>query len=305
YKGALALASAILAAGWGSFCRHVLGQRFVRKRVRSFEMMIDLDDRGISRTLLLFGRREEEHMLILRRFLRSGMTVFDIGANIGYYVLIERDLIGEAGHIVAIEPSPSNVELLRRNLELNAVTNVTLLEMGVSNRAGQQTFHLSHQSNLNTFHPIGSVVPHLNERVIEVEIESVPGMVRRVGRVPDLIRMDVEGHEVEIIEGLLPAIEAGKMAPMILFETHLSRYTAEHDLEPTLRRLLALGYKVRMAASSSEIGTQRVESYGYRGEPPFETDLMSRAIFENIATEDAIELICKQGGLRAVLLARP
>ena len=47
------------------------------------------------------------------------MQVLDIGANIGYYVLIERNLIGKKGKIVAVEPVDENIELLKKNLELN------------------------------------------------------------------------------------------------------------------------------------------------------------------------------------------
>jgi FkbM family methyltransferase len=56
------------------------------------------------------------------------------------YVRIERRLIGAAGRIVAIEPSPANVSLLERNVRLNACTDVTVLEMAVSDQAGRQAF---------------------------------------------------------------------------------------------------------------------------------------------------------------------
>ena len=303
-KGAGALSTALFYRVKGAFSRHVLGQRFVRRRVRDFDMLVDLDDRGISRTLLLFGRREEEHMVMLRPVLQPGMTVFDIGANIGYYVLIERGLVGPRGHIVAVEPSPQNVALLRRNLALNGCDNVTVLEMGVSGRAGRQPFHLSHLSNLNTFHPEGSAALHLSDRVIDVEIDTVPAIARRAGRKPDLVRMDVEGHEIEVIEGLLPAIEAGEMAPMILFETHLSRYSPDHDMGAPLRALFDAGYRVRLAASSSEEGTERLAERGYCGGDPIETDMVHRVVFEDLRSEDAIDIVCRTGGIRAVLLSK-
>lgn len=304
HKGVGGLVTALYYGARGAVGRRMFGQRFVHRHVRDFDMVIDLDDRGISRTLLLFGRREEEHVVILRQVLKRGMTVFDVGANIGYYVLIERGLIGTSGHIVAIEPSPSNVTLLRRNIALNRCENVSVLELAVSEAEGRQLFHLSHLSNLNTFHPGGSAAAHLNNRVIEVGIDTVPSIARKTGRKPDLIRMDVEGHEIEVMRGLLPAIEAGEMAPMILFETHLSRYTHDHDMEEPLRRLFRAGYRVRYAASASEKGTARLQRKGYRGGDPIETDMVERVVFENIAAEDAIELICRAGGIRAVLLSK-
>lgn len=303
-KGIVALATALFFALKAAVMR-VFGRRFTQRRVRDFRMWLDLQDAGISRTLLLFGRREEEHAIILRRVLKPGMTVFDIGANIGYYVLIERGLIGPTGRIVAIEPSSQNVALLRRNLALNNAQNdVTLFEMAISDQAGKRELYMSQQSNLNTFHPTGSASGYLDGRRTEVEIDTVPGVVRRTGLKPDLIRMDVEGHEIEVLRGLIPAIRAGEMAPMVLFETHLSRYAANHDMEQDLKGLFDLGYHVKFAASTSANGASRIESFGYSGEAPIETDLHERVIFENLRSEDAIELICRKGGIRAVLLSK-
>ena len=53
----------------------------------------------------------------------------NVGANIGYYVLIERKILGDTGHIVGIEPSPQNVALLRRNVALNEAGNVTIIDV--------------------------------------------------------------------------------------------------------------------------------------------------------------------------------
>jgi FkbM family methyltransferase len=303
-KGIVALAGAFFFAIKGSVMR-LFGRRFIQRRVHDFRMWLDLNDAGISRTLLLFGCREEEHAVILRRVLAPGMTVFDIGANIGYYVLIERGLVGPAGRIVGIEPSSQNVALLRRNLALNnAHKDVAVFEMAISDQSGKRDLYMSQQSNLNTFHPTGSAAGYLDGRRAEVEIDTVPGIARRTGLKPDLIRMDVEGHEVEVLRGLIPAIRSGEMAPMVLFETHLSRYAANHDMEQDLKDLFELEYHVKFAASTSSNGTARVESFGYRGEAPIETDLHERVVFENIRNEDAIELICRKGGIRAVLLAK-
>ncbi|MBF0176834.1 MAG: FkbM family methyltransferase [Magnetococcales bacterium] len=281
----------------------LLGERFLEKPIYNYRMFLDTQDRGISRTLLLFGSRELDHKIILEEVLKPGMTVFDIGANIGYYVLMEQGLIGPQGRIVAIEPSPANAELLKKNLALNGCPQVTLLACAVSDRHDRQTFHLAAQSNLNTFHPVGSGTTHLTGKTIDVETITVPELLPEHGA-PDLIRMDVEGHEVEVINGLVDAVEAGKMAPMIVFETHLTRYTPDHDLEKPLRRLFACGYGVPMAASSSAAGTAKVEARGYRGGEPIHTDFLTRVIFRDIKPDDAIEFICHSGGLRTVLLQK-
>ncbi len=303
-RGAATLASAVYNLAYGNFQKQVLGRRFVERRIYDYRMLLDLEDPGISRGLLLFGQRELDHKRILERVLAPGMTIFDIGANIGYYVLMELGLVGPTGRILAIEPSPNNLSLLRRNLALNqASERVTVIEGAVSDHRGRAKIHLSRQSNLNTFHAVGTAVAHLTGESVEVETFTVPALAAEYGA-PDLIRMDVEGHEVEVIEGLLGALEADEMAPMIVFETHRTRYAPDHDMAAVLRRIFDCGYRVAMAASSSAEGTKIVEARGYRGSAPIATDGIARVIFEDLKDDDAIDLICRTGGIRTVLLTQ-
>lgn len=301
-RGAGVLAGAIWHVARSQVRRCLLGHRFIGRRVNNYSMLLDLEDRGISRSLLLFGTREVEHKIILEKVVRSGMTIFDIGANIGYYALMELGLLRGTGRLIAIEPSPQNATLLRRNLALNGHENVTVVESAVSDSIGDKVFHLSHQSNLGTFHATGSGLRYLSGERITVPTTTVEKLAQQYGT-PDLIRMDVEGHEVEIVGSMLDGIRSSSFAPMILFETHLSRYSAEHDMAVVLRELFALGYGVRYLASSSQRGTRIVDARGYRGSAPIVTDGVERVIYENIQDDDAVEFICGVGGARTVLLA--
>ena len=116
--------------------------------------------------------------------------------------------------------------------------------------------------------------------------------------------MDVEGHEVEVIDGMIDAIRARELAPMILFETHISRYSDDHDMAAVLRELFECGYCVRLLSSSYERGTRLIGERGYKGSAPIQTDGVARVIYENIAAADAIDFICRTGGARTVLLAK-
>lgn len=285
--------------GW---INQLFGKRFYEKKIYNYRMVLDLYDRGISRTLLLFGSREKEHKIMLEKYLRPGMTVLDIGANIGYYALMELSLIGEKGTLIAVEPSPSNIRNLRKNIELNGYENIEIHQAAISEKAGVKKFFLSEMSNLNTFHDTGTGSLHLSGETVDVQAKTVGEIMQ--GRNLDLMRMDVEGHEVEVINGLLPQIERGELSPAIIFETHLSRYGADHDIEAPLKRLFAQGYKVRFVGSSSRRGSNQLESLGYRGGDILKTDGDERKIFENIDERHALDLISRQGGIRTVLLTR-
>ena len=76
-------------------------------------MFLNLKDRGLSRTLLLFGDWEIDHKLILEKVLKKNMNIFDIGAIIGYYALMQWKLVGHNAIITAIEPLPDNIKFLK------------------------------------------------------------------------------------------------------------------------------------------------------------------------------------------------
>ena len=152
-RGARALFSAIFGHLLQLFLKVVLRRRYYQKRIYDYQMELDLFDEGLSRTLMLFGERELEHKLLLEKICTPGMRVLDLGANIGYYAIMESQLIRPGGVLLAVEPSPTNVDLLKRNLELNNLEDtVTVRTAAVSDQHGEQKFFLSRKSNLNTFH---------------------------------------------------------------------------------------------------------------------------------------------------------
>lgn len=281
----------------------MVGKKYLERRVYDYKMRLDPADKGLSRTLLLFGKRELDHKQMLARCVTPGMTVLDIGANIGYYAIMEALLVGPEGRIVAIEPADGNINLLKQNLELNQLNNVEVIQGAVSDASGEREIFTSSMSNLHTFHPDGSAAKHLDLEPLTVNTFTLGEVISRYGH-PDVMRMDVEGHEVEILGQIKDIVSAEEPAPRVIFETHLSRYTPAHDFIPVLEGLFNFGYSVVVASSSSQSGTDRVRGMGYSGSAPFQTDLMERALFDDIKNDDAIELICRTGGLRTVLIEK-
>ena len=278
----------------------ILNKKFITKKIYNYKMLLDLYDKGISRTLLLFGKRELEHKKMLEDIIKPEMTVLDIGANIGYYSLMMLELMGNKGKLIAVEPSPSNIEILRKNLLLNKYNDIEVHNAAISDENGTKKFFLSEMSNLNTLNYTEKKSLNLTGETINVKTLTVPQIME--GRNLDLIRMDVEGHEVEVLNGLIPNIGVNNLYPSIIFETHRSRYNNEHSMENTLKNLFAKNYKVSMLGSTSKEGTKKIEAKGYIGTESIQTDEYERVIFKNIKEQDAIDLICNEGGVRCAVL---
>lgn len=287
--------------------RRVLGQRYVRRRIFDYTLDLDLHDPGVSKELAIFAKRELEHRWILERVLRPGMVAWDLGANIGYYAIMEAQLVGPTGAVYAVEPSPANVALLRRNVAVNGVGEIVRIEeAAISNRNGDATFHLSERSNVHTLHPrvYGANAPaHLTGATVTVRVVDVPTFL--LGKRPvDLVRMDIEGHEVEVFASIADVVRAGMFRAAILFETHLPKYDhREHDIAPRLRELAAQGYRPTVMASTDE-RRAHFRGLGYSPEQVVWTDGVARGIYRDVRLVDAIALISERGGVRTVLLER-
>ena len=271
------------------------------KKIHSFRMFLSLKDRGIARYLSYFGTREEDQKYILETVLKEGMTILDAGANIGYYVLLEAAGLGKYGKIYALEPSPVNFSWLRKNIRLNDLEEtVEAYPIALSNRNEKMSFYLSPLSNLNTFHPLETSRGDFEK--IEVSSVDVVSFLEDK-RKPDLLRMDVEGHEVEIFESLAEAISRYVFYPQILFEPHRPRYDdGSHNMRRQLKKLFSLGYRALFMSSTDE-REAHFRKMGYTPVRIVDSDFMRRGIYADVSCEDAIRFICDIGYVRTVLLS--
>ena len=276
--------------------------RYKKVRVNDYEMFIDLKDSGISKALFVYGTREKDQMNIVKGVILPGMKMLDIGANIGYYVIMESRLIGPSGKIIAYEPSADNCALLKKNLELNNLSGkVELNEAAVSDKSGTARFYVSEKSNLHTLNP-AAAAKHKDSHV-EVKTTDIYEII---GRNKDIgfIRMDIEGHEVEVLKRLGRAAADFKVYPKVLFETHLSKYDpGKHDISESLEILFRLGYTAKILTSTDETVT-KLRQKNYRPEQIVRTDLVARGIYKQVSNEDVSRLVSREGGIRAVLLVK-
>lgn len=105
--------------------------------VQGHKMFLDSKD---SLGLSLKGVHEEFETELVKRMIKRGDVVLDIGANIGYYTLIFAKIVGEDGKVFAFEPDPTNFALLKRNVEINGYKNILLVQKAVSNKSGKLNY---------------------------------------------------------------------------------------------------------------------------------------------------------------------
>jgi FkbM family methyltransferase len=152
---------------------------------------------------LAAGRFERFEAAQFAESIRPGMTVLDIGANIGYYTLLAARGVGPSGRVYAFEPDARSRSGLERNLRLNQMGNVTVIPKAVSDTAGRQPLYLSDsaaKSGLSRSMAEDSVVD--TTIVDTVRIDDLLEGAR-----VDVVKMDIEGHEPAALRGMRETLE--------------------------------------------------------------------------------------------------
>jgi FkbM family methyltransferase len=143
-------------------------------------------------------RHEPTTTRLFRRACTDGMVVLDIGASVGYYTLLAARRVGQAGAVYAFEPHPASADLLRRNVHRAGLRNVTLVPKGVSDVPGHAVlFTSAGLPETSSLHE--RAVPEAGG-VVSVECVTIDDYLST--RHVDVVKVDVEGHEAAVLEGM-------------------------------------------------------------------------------------------------------
>ncbi len=184
---------------------------------------------------------EKEIRNVFKDF-KEGVFV-DIGANIGKYTVMIGNQMKGKGKIISVEPHPSNFEILKKNVELNKCDNVTLVNAACWNT--KSTLKLfSHET-----HPLLASAVKESKEFITVDSEPLDDILDRVGvKDVDLVKIDVEGAEPKVMEGMKRLLQTSK--PKIIFEAWDASF-----VEACRKVLETYNYKINQLSSIYWVGT--------------------------------------------------
>lgn len=151
--------------------------------------------RGISGLIYIF-RKLEEQSSFMTDYIKEGMTVLDIGANIGYYSIIYSKLVGEKGRIYSFEPTKSTYDKLLKNIQINKCKNIIPLNYALSNVNEKRKFYHAEAHDRNAFAPEIENAEHE-----EVECKVLDEFIRDNNLHVDFLKIDVEGSELLVFKG--------------------------------------------------------------------------------------------------------
>ena len=214
------------------------------------KMLVDTRDAMVAPWLVLDGLWESHVTGWLQQTLTPGQVFVDVGANIGYFTLLGATLVGPEGRCVGIEAHPRMAELLQRNVIINGLHGyVTTWQRAAWSEPTELKLHL--RQNFASNSRVGSIGPDAlrrlgdTEEIIEVEAVRLDDLLADLPRI-DVMKVDVEGAEVQVFSGL-SRILAANPAITIIFEWSPGQIVDVGDDPSALLHLLtSQGFRFRL-----------------------------------------------------------
>jgi FkbM family methyltransferase len=178
-------------------------------RVDGMALRVDLRDEGVGVPLYVRRAYEPRESAFVRRVLRPGMTVVDVGANLGYYALLAGRAVGPTGRVLAIEPDPQNFELLAENLRANRAGNVSPVNVALGAAPGTALLHRS-PDNFGDHRLFGDGT----RPTVPVPVVVFDELVDRLGFL-DLVKIDVQGYEHHVARGMTRTLARGGVGTVL------------------------------------------------------------------------------------------
>jgi FkbM family methyltransferase len=182
---------------------------------------------------LMWGRlaRDVPELDAFAPRIRQGDVAWEIGANIGIFTGFIASLVGDQGKIVAIDPDLNALAMLRTMVDRNQFTQVEVVENAIANAPGSFTLYMTPdpQAGGSTLNAT-SVAPDEERNTCVVEVVTPAMLIDRGIPAPDFIKIDVEGHELEVLDGLQALLKDKIRAGYI--EVHFGQLQAKGVKDP-------------------------------------------------------------------------
>jgi FkbM family methyltransferase len=181
-------------------------------RVQDCEWRLD-SSKWLDRQIVERGIFEEDSVQWVKRLIKPGMVVLDVGANFGYYTILLSKLVGELGQVHAFEPTKVFRTRLADHIKRNQCKNVSVVDFGLSDQSSRATILCGEDSATMHWVDDGKQAQSTEEIRLEKLDEYVAA--QKFASV-DFIKVDIDGHECRFLSGAAQTIE--RFRPVMLME---------------------------------------------------------------------------------------
>jgi FkbM family methyltransferase len=229
--------------------RYILGTRFLP--VMAGPLKGYLWSTGSSYDYIFGAYENPDTLKLFLKWLKPDTVFYDIGANVGFYSLTANTVINN-GVIYAFEPMPLVRGIFEKHIELNKKlmpgNNINVFPFAVSDREGVVEFSNDSGYRDGNTYIKDSYVFLASDQKIKVACQSVDGFVEQGHKIPDIIKIDVEGAEFDVLLGAKKTLE--RFQPKIILSTHNCHLPGVQ--QKCVNFLKELGYRLQYMGNYNE-----------------------------------------------------
>lgn len=255
------------------------------------------------------GGRELGFMYLIDKKVKEGMVCIDIGANIGYTTLAMLKNVGKNGFVYAIEPDPRSIDVLRKNIVHNKFSSICeVCACVLSDKNGKVDFWLDKHPNMSAVDR-SELYGRTPAGKIKVDAFTLGTFLER-RRYPNFLKMDIQGHEVKVLEAALDYFGERDGRTDILLECHPyvgnpKCIDPNRDLARVLRRYFEIGFNAKYAVTGAVAKPKKFVERGYEPFMVVQSDGFTRGMYKGLTNEHLIELSCLQPQVcRSIMIGR-
>ncbi|MBT3352895.1 MAG: FkbM family methyltransferase [Nitrospinaceae bacterium] len=163
---------------------------------RDGKFIVNKNDVVVSRSLILYGEYARQEMKYFKTFCAPGDVIVEVGANIGAHTVGLARTVENQGQIIAIEPQPILFHNLCGNISINSLTNVQCLNLAISNVEGITHIPPINYSSENNFSAFFLDDAYTGQKISTKRLDDILRLSRF-----DFLKIDVEGMEMQVLEG--------------------------------------------------------------------------------------------------------
>ena len=222
-------------------------------------LRLNLDLRTYPDLTMAVGLYELDTARLIHRLLKPNSWFVDVGANLGYFTLLAARWTGPAGRVDAFEPDPINRARLEAHLHENNLANVCIHPIAASSQGGE--VELIHPQAAGTNHGMASFYKSLTGEGQTFTVRTAR-LDQTLDGLPDLIKIDVEGAELAVIQGLEKILTASQPPKLIIEHNPTSCAAAGYRPGDLFRKLIEyqpnyrvhwIGWRLKRINSADEL----------------------------------------------------
>jgi FkbM family methyltransferase len=199
---------------------------------------------------LALGCYEVTNLDLFSAKLRPGMTVLDVGANIGLYSAVAARLVGPTGRVIAVEPDHTNCSFLARTVEINGFKNVSIIQKAAGDACKESYLYLceTNKADHRTHDPTQQ------RKRVPVSITTIDALLGELGieRV-DLLKIDTQGSEALVLAGMQQTLARNRQVDVFMEFWPWGINQAGGSPQALLDAVLAQGFQVHEIGERGEV----------------------------------------------------